>query len=214
MKPITVNIEPDDSPEDPSEWAGWRMYSFSDRHGSYKDPEKLGLSLSQGPDGIPIIQNPGLRQKLDVGLAFWLSYYEHGSCVWALLDQAPKCRFDGTRIAGLLIWSQKPEDMGAKTYETRTKDAEGFLKTYTNYCNGEVYGYRVDDPEGKIEDAGCWGFYELDHMFREIKETTGNREVVFGGRASDLAQYYWPLRKPKTGEPCYPGTSTLVKGKV
>lgn len=194
MEPITVTVEPDDSPENPSDWDGWKPFSFSSQHLNHTDPEKLGLSLNQGPDGIPIIRNPGLRRKLDVGLAFWLSYYEHGSCVWALLDQAPKCRFDGTRIAGLLVWGQPPKDMGAKTYEARAKDAAAFLDTYTKWCNGWVYGYSIDDPEGKV-DGGCWGFYGLEEMFREIKELVGDREVVFKGQASDLAQYHWPPKE-------------------
>mgnify|MGYP001604435674 FL=1 len=193
MKPVTVFIEPDDDPESPSEWDGWKPYSFNSRHSNYKHPDQLDLG-SLGEDGKPIVRNPGLRRKLEVGLAFFLSYYEHGSCVWALLDQAPKCRWDGTRIAGLLVWDQKPKDMGAKTYEARAKDAAAFLDTYTKWCNGWVYGYRVEDPEEKI-DAGCWGFYDLDQMFAEIKEAVGDREVVFAGQAGDMAQYHWPPKQ-------------------
>lgn len=195
---VTVYVDPDDDPENPAQQdSNWRHYSFSSRHYNYKHPERLGLSLERDEDGLPVVEDEELKQKLGEGLAFFLSYYEHGACAWSLLDQGPKCQFDSTRIAGLLVWENDPEDLGAKTYEDRAKDAAGFLETYTKWCNGWVYGYRLEDPTGVLEESGCSGFYDLDEMFREIKRAVGDREVAFTGRAEDMVRYHWP---PKGGD--------------
>ena len=118
QRAIEVFVEPDDHPENPADWSGWQTYSFCKRHMSYKDPKSLGLG-ELGADGLPKILNPGLRRKLEVGLAFFLSYYEHGNCIWGLIDQVPYCRFDSIRIAGLIIWKDSPGELGARTYAER-----------------------------------------------------------------------------------------------
>lgn len=195
MQPVRIYIANDDSPENPSDNDGWKVFSFNPRHASYQNPNTF-LTGELDADGKPEIHDEDLRKKMDAGLAFFLSYYEHGPCVWALLDQAPKCRFDGTRFAGVLIWGQPEADIGAKDPGARALDAGGFLDTYTKWCNGYVYGYNVDDPEGKI-DAGCWGFYDLDQMFHEIKEAVGDREVTWEGPAKDLVEHHWPPKEVK-----------------
>lgn len=190
QSPVVVNLHYDGCLECPSEWDGWKLYSFSRRHNSFRDPESF--DLGELKDGLPVVRNPGLRTKLRVGLAFWLSYYEHGNCVWGLLNQVPSCPWDTVPIAGLLVWESKPEDIGAKSYEDRAKDAADFLKTYTAWSNGECYGYTVEDGEG-----GCGGFYgpDLAYMFDAIREDVGDREVKFVGEAADLADYYWGGKK-------------------
>lgn len=198
LRPVTITIEPDEDAENPCDWDGWKVFSFNSRHRrSYAHPEKLGLSTALDDHGLPKITNPGLRRKVEVGLAHFLSYYEHGACMWSLLGGGPQCRWDSTRIAGLLVWGQPPGNMGNKTREAREKDAAAFIETYTSWCNGSVYGYSINDPEGEIENEGCWGFYDMDGMFREIKDLVNDREVVFKGRAADLAEYHWP---PKDGK--------------
>lgn len=175
---IRIRVESDSDIENPAEFDGaWKPYSFGRRHASYKDPEELGLSLERGEDGTPKIKNPGLRRKLETGLAFFLSYYEHGGCVWSLIDEGPQCQWDSVRIAGLLVWEHKPGDMGAKTREDRAKDARLFLESYNDWSNGQGLGYVVEDViecnlgERHYEHIdSCWGFFanDKDHVFDEI----------------------------------------------
>ena len=42
--------------------------------------------------------------------------------------------------------------------EAATQYLEGEVKEYDQYLRGEVYGYRVTDPEGEETDS-CWGYY-------------------------------------------------------
>lgn len=192
MIPVRVTISHDDDPMSPMEGDGtWTVYSFNRRHVDYKDPESIGLALELDDDGLPVVRNPGLRRKLETGLAFFLSYYEHGACKWSLIDEGPSCRFDTARIAGILIWTHKPKEMGARTRADRAKDARLFLESYTAWCNGEVYGYGVDDPEGDIEDS-CWGFYgnDTEYMLETIRAACGDRPVIFNGDAAWVGDRY------------------------
>ena len=171
-KSVTVYLDSDE-PQDPRDDDGnWTPYSFSPKHVQFQHPYKLGLSLDRDNDGIPKVKNPGLRRKLEVGLAFFLSYYEHGNCRWSLLGGGPTCAFDSVRVAGLLVWEHGPGDMGAKTYEDREKDAERFLESWTDWCNGHSISYRIEDENGDIVDS-CGGYYasDSDYMSHEIVAT-------------------------------------------
>jgi len=191
-----INLHIDDSPTNPMERGDgeWTLYSFNSRHISYKNPDKfLPPSL-------------GLRRKLDVGTAFLLSYYEHSGCVWSLQGDGPQCRWDSVQCAGILLWEHPVSNMGAKTYEDRAKDAASFLETYTCWCNGEVYGYEIEDVTNCKEcgheivkddpDGSCWGFYGSDiaYMAEEVRaalgDAIGKEEIVISGDASWLADHH------------------------
>lgn len=189
--PKIITLYHDEFAESPAEFGDgcWKLYSFSHKHRSFEHPDKFF------PDGKPTL---ALRNKLRVGLAFVLDYYEHGQCCWSLASNGPSCRWDTARNAGLLVWEHSPSVMGAKTREDRAKDAEGFLETYTAWCNGEVYGYSIEEvvtlPCGHIEmrdvtDGSCFGFYgnDLDYMKSEIIACLdGDTEILIKGDAQDL----------------------------
>jgi len=48
------------------------------------------------------------------------------------------------------------------------KYAEGEIQTWLDYCNGEVYGYKVSDLEGNVLDS-VWGFYGYKYCEEEAK---------------------------------------------
>ena len=188
-----VTLFNDDSPENPSaDDCNWTLYSFSNRHHGFKHPDNFF------ENGKPKI---GIRRKLEVGTAFILSYYEHGQCAWSLQGTGPQCQWDSVDVAGILVWEHPVKEMGAKTYVDRRKDAASFLEIYTCWCNGEVYGFFVEEevimPCGHKEihslDVGCGGFYgnDLDYMAEEIRDALdGDTEVVFKGEAKFLADYH------------------------
>jgi hypothetical protein len=192
---VTVNLHHDqDCPNPMTDCDGqWTLHSFGRRHVNYTNPEALGLSLERDADGYPKVRNPGLRTKLKVGLAFFVSYFEHGQCMWFMPGCGPTCPWDSVKCAGLLVWDHKPSDLGAKTYQERQKDAASFLEEYTHWCNGECYGFQVEDQEGG-DLGGCCGFIgsadTLDYMFDEIRACIPEgAEAEVAGEASFLADY-------------------------
>lgn len=203
-KNLVVTLSYDHELHDPSA-AGdmdgcWRIWCFSNRFINHKSPDDPDLQLNR--DGSS--DNPELQKKLEEGLAFNLGYFEHGNCLWFLKGQAPpgaNCPWDGTPFAGIAIWEEDEDNMGAKTYEDREKDCRSFLESYTCWCNGDGYGYAIveveDCPECKHEHekrdiSSCWGYFgnNLEYMFQEIRSyTQGHKVVRIEGDAKDLANY-------------------------
>jgi hypothetical protein len=61
-------------------------------------------------------------------------------------------------------WKGDKEHMD---HAERCIDAE--LETYTQWANGEVYGFILYNKDGEHEDS-CWGFYSLDDIKDHLPE--------------------------------------------
>src|SRR5258708_17204217 len=110
--------------------------------------------------------NIGIRRKLEAGTAFVCSYFEHGNSLWFLKDSHnishnPDFRWDGVKIAGLLVWTGKAKDCG-ENKEKREEHAISFLKDYTAWANGEAYYYRIEDMETGEELDSCGGYLDSE----------------------------------------------------
>ena len=162
-----VTLFNDDCPENPCDDFGWRVVSFNRNHVNFAHPEGY-----VNRDGSPV--HIGLRRKLEAGTAYILSYYEHGSSAWMLAHSkewaaTPDKQWDGCSVAGILLWEDKPNYIG-KTPELRREAASAFIEVYTNWCNGNVYGFRVEkvvecDTCGSentedLDDVSHCGYYD------------------------------------------------------
>jgi hypothetical protein len=177
-KTLTIGYDADaERPE--SGYDGWKPISFGRRHTNFEHPDAYRLDKRE---------NAGLRRKLDVGLAFWLSYYEHGLCRWSLRGEGPQCPWDAVNMAGILIWSGKPSDIGAKSYAERAQDARLFLEEYTDWCNGECYWFRLEEDGAPLDS--CGGFIGTGQLGEAINEAlTREDQVIVTGEASAIAPY-------------------------
>lgn len=147
--------------ENPCENAGsWKIYSFCRNHINSVNPDKF------------LTDNGNWRfeyaRKVNLGLVFPLSYFEHGNCVWSIKGSGPQCQWDNTEFAGVAVWEEPASNMGAKDYQTRAKDLSRFLEEYTKWCNGECYGWTVLDDNGQIIDS-CGGYIGQDYILEEIR---------------------------------------------
>jgi hypothetical protein len=177
-KTLTIGYDCDVERPD-STYDGWKPVSFGRRHNNYEHPDNYRLNKRE---------NMGLRRKLQVGLAFWLSYYEHSLCRWSLRGEGPQCRWDSVNMAGLLIWTGMPAAMGAKTYEDRAMDARSFLEEYTEWCNGNCYWFSLEAAEWPLDS--CGGFIGTDQLTETINEILeASDEVMVKGEAAWLAPY-------------------------
>ena len=158
----TIHLGLTDSPENPLETDCWKLYSFNRNHRSFKDPDYFFPNGRPDENPVPI----GLRRKLAVGTAFILSYTEHGQCEWGVEGTIGMPVFDSCSIAGLLIWEDSVKNLGPKTYADRQKDAEGVCAVYSEWCNGNVYGYSVEE-KGEVIDS-CWGFYDVGEKGKDL----------------------------------------------
>lgn len=150
---FTVEIVHDQDCENPTSWDGqWTIYSFSNRHTNYRNPDTF-----RDEDGNLL---PELVEKLENGLAFIVDYFEHGLCRWSISGTGPQCQWDNSRGAGIVVWEHSPEDMGAKTWDERKADCTRFLESYSDWCNGNCYGYVITQviDESETEYASCYGY--------------------------------------------------------
>lgn len=194
MGKLTLRVDHDPDVESPSDSDGWKLYSFSTRHGNFKHPEALGLG-ARNVVGDLTFTSPGLRRKVDRGLAFVLSCYQHGNIVWSLKGEGPQCRWDTAQVGGILIWEGRSKDLGPKKVDDRRADAKRFLETYNAWANGETYCYAVEDEEGNVVDS-CGGYVgpDLDYMWDSIRSAVGTNKLDFAdgdhGSADDVRFEY------------------------
>lgn len=170
-----ITVEYDHDTECPMGYdSAWRLVSFN-RNSIHNDavPEYIT------EDGKPTLT---LRNKLRVGLAYQLSYYEHGNSRYDIAGSGPACPWDSVGNAGILVWEHAPGEL-AKSPADRRKDAECFLETYNDWMNGWVCFYSVETADGEPVDS-CGGFYMSDssYMSEQIAEhlEPGDRVIITG----------------------------------
>ena len=188
MKRLILTLHHDHDVECPSEYDGWKAYSFCQKHVNFRHPDEFGIRHDGTSERI------GFRRKLEVGTAFVLGYFEHGRSCWFLADERPAgtegdFQWDGVSVAGVLVWDQPVGDLGPKSYEDRQSDARKFVESYTAWVNGECYGYTLEDEDGEQIDS-CFGFLDTEYMFSEIRQHTIDYEVEVKGEAKWLADYH------------------------
>ncbi len=151
----------------------WKVTSFNRNHTNFGDPplDYYGnLSI-------------GFRRKLQVGTAFLLDYFEHGTSIWSLRGEGPQCPWDSVTGAGFMALDD-PKDRP----EGRKEDARNFLKWYNDWCNGQTFQYSLE-KEGEVIDSRC-GFIgdDIEYGAREAREDFGPiTEVV--GEAADMVSH-------------------------
>jgi hypothetical protein len=77
------------------------------------------------------------------------------------------CRWDSGQIGFILVSKKKAlEEFGGKKVTIKLQQKleailEAEVETYTQYVEGEVYGFQIVDEEGDHIDS-CYGFYGRD----------------------------------------------------
>jgi hypothetical protein len=183
---VFAGIDYDSDTDNPCEnWDGF---------GSIRSLSSSHINNISGEEAVELLQN-------DVDVVA-LSYYEHGQSLWFVKDtSAPagvEFQWDGVRFAGIWI----PGDAVRESYtgqngltrrEWMVKQAECACETYTQWVNGDAYGYTVTaykvrkDDDGEVFDQlddyrrdaeifedSCWGFFGWDTVLEEVKGATKN----------------------------------------
>lgn len=78
------------------------------------------------------------------------------------------CRWDSGQIGFVLVSKKQAlEEFGGKIISAKLKQKlerilKGEVETYTQYVNGDVYGFQIVDEDDNHIDS-CYGFYGSDH---------------------------------------------------
>lgn len=147
-----------DSYENSVEFDGdaWALYDFKgETRGGY---QRVVKSVRTN------IVSKEMLAKIDTGLAFNLKLCEGWNVEWMVNADSKD---------GLLVWEHAEEALGAKTIINRQKNAAQCLKSWTNWYNGNVYGFTLENDKGDLlaNDAGQFGGGSMfnDHLHPELR---------------------------------------------
>jgi len=197
-KGYTIEIDHCDYAGDPREWDNLSTFVFSTK--SYSLANELDIDYSD-------FNSMGeaeayIRRNFDVLEVLPVSAYIHGGI--SLSIGSPTCRWDSGYIGFIVIEKEKVREgfrIKRITKEFKEKSieiAKSELETYSQYLNGEVYGYNTYDKDGEDIDS-CWGYYGYDH------EESG---------LLDSAKYYIDYHIEKQTKSKYERIKTFIKNNV
>lgn len=181
---LIVTVEQDTDATNPLEDCDgtWTIYHFGSDY-RQRDGKTADDFMFTETGDYRTIRNIVIAKKLSVGLAFWFTGDGDYSEFQVTQDD------DYTRHhTGIMVWENKPKDMGARSYADRMQDAKNELEAYDAWCRGDACGYRIEDGDGEDVES-CWGFIGPDHDYvaEEIRSTVrryadrhGFKEIVTG----------------------------------
>lgn len=149
---LTIKLWYDwDNGNDPTDWGNYKIVQFRDD--DFSTYEDLDNYLTENGKLLPSVQ-----AKMRAGKIFTLSYsrYSNSDGGFYRLDGGiPSGEVDSRDVNG---WIEFDDGyIKDTTYAERRTYAEQDLLTYTEWANGEVYGWTVERPDGEQID-GCWGY--------------------------------------------------------
>ena len=155
---FTVSIEHDTDPDSPLNWDNLGTLAILDR-----SRYNFGDETMTRDEIIQTLNRPDV-------LALPVYIYDHSGIT--INTTGFSCPWDSGMIGVIYCTKDKARKEYSRANITkplaerirRTLRAE--ITTMDEYLTGQVYGYRIHDPEGQ-ERATCWGFYGLEHCKEE-----------------------------------------------
>lgn len=160
----TLAIYPDDCPESPREWDNLGTLALF--HRRYNLPNETDYRT----DDFSSWDELEDQIRKDHGPCLILPVWAYDHSCFALsthswYGRAQHAEWDSGRVGFIFVtYAKIRAEYG---YKHLTKDRlahitrilEGEVDTYSQYINGDVYGYTITDPE--IDDVidSCWGYY-------------------------------------------------------
>ena len=156
-----LKVVHDSSPESPRSWDNLgtmicfhNRYDLGDNHNYNSDDYSGWEEMKQA---IIKEENPAVILPLYM--------YDHSGI--SISTSPFSCRWDSGQIGFILVSKKKAlEEFGGKIVTAKLKERlekilEGEVETYTQYVEGEVYGFVIEDEDGEHIDS-CYGFYGRD----------------------------------------------------
>jgi len=124
-------------------------------HRRYVDPSKGECGTD--PDEVEAWTKKNKAKWYIIPL--WM--YDHSGTAYRVGQNNPfNCPWDSGRVG---IIALKRSEWGPKSEEEYFKAAQSVAETYSDWANGNCYGYIIEDEEGEELDA-CWGFIGMEHV--------------------------------------------------
>lgn len=179
----TLTIDYEQWADDPTNWGNFTIVQFRDRdYTNYGDIDEYLTDNGK--------LRPEWRAKLRSGKAFAFDYYSYSNTDGGFYrhptSDIPTGEIDSRDLNGLIIF----EDAYVKgaTYEDRLAYAEGDLKLYTEWANGEVYRADIiEDATGEYID-GMGDCYDLESTIEQGRSELARLAPVHAAAAAPNAR--------------------------
>ena len=175
---LTIEIHVDECPESPREWDNAGKLVIYSRYGA-NHMEVNELDMTFRPEDYPgwdELENDVLKFYPGAEL---LPVYRYVHSAVAYNTTGFSCPWDSGRVGFILMTKETMlEEWGKKIVTQRVrgmarKCMAGEVETYSQWANGEVYGYIIKDENGEDLVGGfydsCWGFYGEEYVKQEAE---------------------------------------------
>lgn len=193
MTRYRLTIEQDETALNPCEWERFKVVSFNRHHIDYSK-ESFDLEL--------------LKEKIANNRAWMLDYFEHGGCEWSLSEAISKFRFDCVSCGGILFYTDEEETVS--TPKEIKQQARDFIATYTQWCNGQVFQFKLEKVDMTC-CVTCERAFNNDELiesmsgFYDYKDVVDNvlgflsvgDELIFAGDSDSIPQQLFIDKKVK-----------------
>jgi hypothetical protein len=156
-KGYDIEIVQDQDSESPADWGNYTLAMAPSLHLINGDKE---WSDYVDDDGMPTDET---MTKLESGKVWPISYSSHGpQCLYQLA-------YDSSDADGFIEFED--DYIKGVSKDARKKYAEQALETYSQWANGETYGYHLTSPyKDDFDDDSCYGFYGYDSVVQSAHE--------------------------------------------
>lgn len=157
-----LKLVQDSSPESPRTWDNLgtmvcfhNRYDLGDNHNYNSDDYNSWEEMKKA-----------IIKEENTAVILPLYLYDHSGI--SISTGAFSCRWDSGQIGFIFVSKEKAlEEFGGKIVTAKLKERiekilEGEVETYTQYVEGDVYGFQIVDEDDDIIDS-CYGFYGSDH---------------------------------------------------
>lgn len=118
------------------------------------------------------------ESRENICLPVWL--YDHGVRAYKAAQENPfLCSWDSGLFGYIYVSradARKWYGVKRLTEKNRLRvleDLKNQVDAYSQWANGETYGWKVEDPDGEWVES-CYGFYDLDDAIKEGKAALVN----------------------------------------
>jgi len=161
----TLIVTYDDSAESPREWDNLTKMLFFGKHKHLGDKHNINADDYNGWNEL----EEAIKKEYDVVMIKKVYAYIHSDMT--ISTQSFSCPWDSGVLGFVIItkadlrkeynWKVLTQKRINEVYNRLDNIMDGEVKILDYYVSGDVYGFRIEDKNGDIEDS-CYGFYGYD----------------------------------------------------
>ena len=161
-----------------------RRYKLGDVHGFTVDTE--------GSDGWAELRDL-IEDEEPVAVITPVFMYDHSGLAFRLgggFSDVDSAGWDWGQVGWCYVTEAAARDEYGPSWRDRLSELMALLKSeldeYGAWCSGEVYGYRVFDPQGEEQDA-CWGYIGYQWAQTAARDALTQAVESFEEREAEVA---------------------------